>query len=48
MGLICRPILIYNECVPAIAGRRTWQYQVFGYHDGMDVENPICMESTKS
>lgn len=48
MGLVCRPILMYNEYVPAIAGRRTWQYQVLGYHDGMDIGKPIYIDRTKS
>ncbi len=48
MGLICRPILMYNEYVPAITGKRKWQYQVLGHHDGMDVRAPDYIETTES
>lgn len=48
MGFLCRPILMYNEYVPAIVGQRTWQYQVLGYHDGMDVQKPVYIDRTNS
>lgn len=48
MGFVCRPILMYNEYVPAITGTREWKYQVLGHHDGMDVKNPIYMNTTES
>lgn len=44
MRLVCRPIIMYNEYVPAIAGERTWQYQVLGHHDGMNVLEPVYMD----
>lgn len=44
MRLVCRPLLMYNEYVPAIAGKRTWKYQVLGHHDGMDVLEAIYMD----
>lgn len=37
--MICRPILLHNEFMPACHGERDWHYQVLGYHDGMTVEN---------
>lgn len=43
MGMICRPVLLHNEYVPAIVGKREYEYLVLGHHDGMTVgkEFPI-------
>lgn len=35
MGIVCRPILLHNEFLPARTGKRTWDYQMFGHYDGM-------------
>lgn len=48
MGLVCRPILMYNEYVPAITGKRDWEFQVLGHHDGMDVKPPVFIQTTES
>lgn len=48
MGFVCRPILMFNEYVPAITGTREWKYQVLGHHDGMDVKAPLYMDTTES
>lgn len=48
MGFVIRPILMFSEYVPAITGERDWQYQVLGHHDGMDVKEPIYMDTTES
>lgn len=46
--MICRPILLHNEFVPAICGQREWEFQVLGHHDGMTVGDIIHMETTDS
>lgn len=48
MGLVCRPIQMYNEYVPAIVGNRNWKYQVLGHHDGMDISKPIYLDTPES
>ena len=42
--MVCRPILLYNEYVPAMIGERNWKYLAFGHHDGMTIEDVVCME----
>ncbi len=46
--MICRPLLLHNEFMPAITGERNWDYRVLGYHDGMTVKNSIILEDTNS
>lgn len=46
--MICRPLLLHNEFMPAITGERNWDYRVLGYHDGMTVKDRIIVENTKS
>lgn len=41
MSILCRPILLHNEFLPAIAGRRKWDYQVLGHYDGITIKNNI-------
>ena len=38
MAIVCRPLIIYNEFLPAeIKGEREWEYQAFGHHDGIKI-----------
>lgn len=37
MGIVCRPLLLHNEFVPAKTGERNWDYLMFGHQDGMTV-----------
>lgn len=48
MGMICRPVLLHNEYVPSIVGKRDYEYLVLGHHDGMTIEEaiPIDMAGT--
>lgn len=46
--MICRPLLLHNEFMPAITGERNWDYRVLGYHDGMTVKNSIILEDANS
>lgn len=48
MGIICRPILLHNEYVPSIVGKREYKYIVFGHHDGMTIEEAIPIDTTAS
>lgn len=48
MRIVCRPIDMYNEYVPAIAGQREWQYQVLGRHDGMKICEPVYINTINS
>lgn len=48
MDIVCRPILLHNEFVPAIVGDREWGYQVLGHHDGMTVKAPQLLDNTNS
>lgn len=44
--MICRPILLHNEFLPAIVGRRKWKYLALGHHDGMTIENAFLIDSS--
>lgn len=46
--MICRPILLHNEFMPAIYGERDWHYQVLGYHDGMTIEDGFEIQNVNS
>lgn len=47
MGIVCRPLLLYNEFLPAeIKEKRDWDYQAFGHHDGISIGAPVMLEST--
>ena len=35
--MLCRPIMLHNEFVPAMIGERNWDYQVLGSYDGITV-----------
>lgn len=48
MGMICRPILLHNEYVPAIVGERDYEYLVLGHHDGMTVEETFSIGTDES
>lgn len=45
MGMICRPILLHNEYVPAITGKREYEYLVLGHHDGMTIGEAFPLEN---
>lgn len=48
MGMICRPLLLHNEFIPARLkdndARADWNYQVFGYHDGLYTKRKMKLE----
>ena len=46
--MVCRPILLHNEYVPAMIGARDWKYLAFGHHDGMTIEDAVCMDTVDS
>lgn len=48
MSMICRPILLHNEYVPAITGKREYKYLVLGHHDGMTVGDALPIDTTGS
>lgn len=48
MGIVCRPILLHNEFLPARTGTRNWEYQMFGHYDGMSYEKSFCLDETCS
>lgn len=41
MGIVCRPILLYNEFLPAKTGDRKWDYHLLGHYDGMELGEPF-------
>lgn len=49
MRMICRPLLLHNEFIPARLNdndaREDWNYQVFGYHDGITVKKSFPVRS---
>lgn len=44
--MICRPILLHNEFLPAIVGKRKWKYLALGHHDGMTIEDTFSIDSS--
>lgn len=46
--MICRPILLHNEFMPARYGKRDWHYQILGYHDGMTIEDGFEIQDVSS
>ncbi|MBR2409063.1 MAG: hypothetical protein IKB07_08965 [Lachnospiraceae bacterium] len=46
MGTVCRPLLLYNEFLPAeISDReRDWDYQAFGHYDGISIEGRVILK----
>lgn len=44
MKNVCRTILLHDEFIPAMAGKRNWKYQVLGHHDGMSVGNAAHLD----
>ena len=45
MAIVCRPLIIYNEFLPAeIKGEREWEYQAFGHHDGIKIGDSVVFD----
>lgn len=48
MSMIYRPILLHNEYVSAIVGKREYAYMVLGHHDGMTVGEAFTINASGS
>lgn len=48
MGIVCRPVLLHNEFVPAKTGKRDWDYRMFGHQDGMTVGDCILFHNASN
>lgn len=46
--MICRPILLHNEFMPAKPGMRKWDYRAWGYHDGITIGKSIEISNSAS
>ena len=46
--MICRPILLHNEFMPAKPGIRHWGYRMFGHYDGMTQGESFLIENSSS
>jgi len=49
MAIVCRPLHLYNEFLPAeIKTGREWEYQAFGHHDGISIGKRILLNDAGS
>ncbi len=46
MGIVCRPLLLYNEFLPAEISEREkdWDYQAFGHYDGISIGEKVVLK----
>ena len=42
---ICRPIIFYNNFLPAVKEKHNWEFCAFGTFDGISVEKRIIADS---
>ncbi len=48
MGIVCRPVLLHNEYVPARTGKRDWNYRMFGHYDGMTLLESFPLDNAEN